>query len=92
MKRLLDLLGGGREIILRAGDNYNEFIIRVVQHIDDSNKVCAEVKILLDDIYPEGMIWRMARDELWHKILFQEAKFYEQELNKLYKGGDADGD
>ena len=83
MRRLLDLLGGGREIILRAGDNHNEFIVRAVQYIDDSNKVCAEAKILLDDTYPEDMLWRMVRDELWHRLLFQEAKFYEQELNKL---------
>lgn len=86
MKRLLNLLGGGTEIILRAGDNYGEYDIRCVRSIDDNDKVCTELRLNLDvlsrELHNEDTLWRLVRDELWFRINLAEREYYERLLKE----------
>lgn len=86
MKRLLNLLGGGTEIILRAGDNHGEYDIRCVRAIDDKDKVNVELRLNLDDIlrhhYNEDTLWRLVCDELYFRINCAEKVYYERLLKE----------
>lgn len=86
MKRLLNLLGGGTEIILRAGDNYGEYDIRCVRFIDDNDKVCTEIRLNLDvlsrELHNEDTLWRLVCDELRFRINFAEREYYERLLKE----------
>ena len=86
MKRLLNLLGGGTEIILRAGDNYGEYDIRCVRAIDDKDKVNVELRLNLDDMlrhhYNEDTLWRLICDELYFRINCAEKEYYERLLKE----------
>ena len=82
MKRLLYLLSGDTDILLRAGENHNEFVIRGIRRIDDNNKVCAEVRVNLDiwlrDRFTEDDLWKYVRNDLAYGLGAAEREYYER--------------
>lgn len=85
MKRLLDLVNGNTDIILRSGIRRGEYYIRGVRYIDNSNKFNTELLVNLDEMrryqYTEDSLWRFVCDELKFRLDFAEREYYER-LNK----------
>ena len=86
MKRLLYLLGRNTEIIIRRGQARDEFVIRGVEYVDDSNKFCAEVRVNLDDLsrarFGEDVLWKHVRDELAYRLGAAVREYYERPIEE----------
>ena len=81
MKRLLYLLGRDTEIIIRRGQARDEFVIRGVEYVDHNNKVCAEIRVNLDDLsrarFGEDVLWKYLRDELAYGLGTAVRRYYD---------------
>lgn len=86
MKRLLYLLGRDSEIIIRRGQARDEFVIRCVEYVDNSNKVCAEVRVNLDNLsrarFGEDVLWKHVRDELAYGLGAATREYYERPIEE----------